>query len=404
VECAPTANAVISVGYGVLKMRHPLAARWAGWFMAPLHCTMTIMAAARFAQLIISALLCLPGINHALAEPFKVGVLLPLSGANAGFGSAAQNGITMAQEEGACPGDNLTLLFEDSEYDARKALAAYEKLRVIDKADLVYVWGSQPCLAAAPLAERHKLPLLCFSGDPKPKMRYVFSFNSPARDYSATLARYLQSRSKERWGLLQADMPFLVRTGTELQEHLGAALPPFVQKTVLPDALDFQIVASTLKRMNLSTLVLMLMPSQIGPFMRQAAGVGLKVQLLGSDTFSSTSAIKESHGLLEGALYADMDVSKEFQARYRRRFGSEDNLSFAANTYDLAFFLDELFREIPHGWPSSQVIERLAAVKTRSGRAAGSCTFVNDPDRGQFFRFQIGLRRIKGLDWEPTGF
>jgi hypothetical protein len=83
-------------------------------------------------------------------------------------------------------------------------------------------------------------------------------------------------------------------------------------------------------------------------------------------------------------------------------FGTEDNLSFAANTYELALFLDELFKDVPHGSSSTQVLGHLAAVKTHSGTVTGPYTYVSDPQQGQLFRFEIGLRRIKGLDWESV--
>ena len=325
---------------------------------------------------------------------------LPLSGVNAAFGAAVKNGLDLALADDPLLGQRTHYVLEDNEYDAKKTLATCEKLRLTDQADLIFVWGSQPCLAAAPLAERHRIPMICFSGDPKPEMPYVFSFNSPTADYAKPLADYLRLRSTEPWALLQAEMPFLQRMGAEIKTQLADKGKLVTEKTFAPDAQDFRSLITNIKSKLPSSLVLLMLPNQIAPFLRQAAGMDLKVQLLGTDTFSSTDAIKESKGLMEGALYAEMIISKDFQRRYRETFGTEDNLSFAANTFEFALFVDRALNTLTHGVPSSRIIELLIGAAPQGGKVTGGYTYINEPSQGQFFRFKIGLRRIKGLDWE----
>ena len=346
------------------------------------------------------AVIGLLGFGTARAAPFEIGVALPLSGSNSDFGTAGRNGLALACADMPEVCSAIRYRYEDHEYDAKRTLGTYHKLHFTDKVDLLFVWGSQPCLAVAPIAERDRAPLICFSGDPKPNLRYVFSFNSPASDYAKPLADYLLQNQHSRWGLLQADMPFLQRVATELKSQTAAVRPPSIEQTVLPDTQDFRSEILSLKSKELSTLVVLLLPPQIAPFIKQAAAAGLKVQLLGTDTFSSIQAIKESNGLMEGALYAEMAVNKDFERRYRERFGNGDNLSFAANMYDFAFFARELFGKLPHGAPAADILQRLSIAGGREGRVTGPFQYVDDDKQGQFFRFKIGLRRVKGLDWE----
>ena len=60
------------------------------------------------------------------AEPFTVGVAIPLTGDLAAYGAAVQNGFALSRED--FPNSTVKIAFEDNRYDAKQSLSAYRAL------------------------------------------------------------------------------------------------------------------------------------------------------------------------------------------------------------------------------------------------------------------------------------
>ena len=80
---------------------------------------------------------------------FIVGAILPLSGRSADYGVAAKNGIELAREENPELFSNIRFLYEDSLYDGKTTITTFNKMKSIDKANLVFVWGHGPAEAVS---------------------------------------------------------------------------------------------------------------------------------------------------------------------------------------------------------------------------------------------------------------
>lgn len=96
----------------------------------------------------------------ALAEPFRAGVIVPLSGPVAEYGTAISNGIALAQETRPEVFSKCEFTVEDSAYKTTQALSALQKLQTTNKVNLVYVFGGPMGEALAPLAESKRMPLI----------------------------------------------------------------------------------------------------------------------------------------------------------------------------------------------------------------------------------------------------
>ena len=80
-------------------------------------------------------------------QTVKVGAILPLSGPYAKIGEDAQKAIQMALKGE----NNITLVFEDSQFNAKTAVSAYQKLTSIDKVDALVNLDSVSFAAINPL-------------------------------------------------------------------------------------------------------------------------------------------------------------------------------------------------------------------------------------------------------------
>jgi branched-chain amino acid transport system substrate-binding protein len=97
------------------------------------------------------------------AEPIKIGVIQPLTGATAFEGNAVVNGIKIALEEWNASGKlgarSLEIVVEDGQCVPPKSVSAAEKLLVRDKVvGLLGAFCSSSTAAVMPLAKQYKVP------------------------------------------------------------------------------------------------------------------------------------------------------------------------------------------------------------------------------------------------------
>lgn len=98
----------------------------------------------------------------AAAAPIKIGFLLPVTGPAAAYGQMMRDGVALAQARTSqVLGRPVELLYTDTRSDRVEATNAANRLIQHDK--VVAILGplsSSECLAAGPVAEKFKLPLL----------------------------------------------------------------------------------------------------------------------------------------------------------------------------------------------------------------------------------------------------
>jgi branched-chain amino acid transport system substrate-binding protein len=99
------------------------------------------------------------------ADPIKIGMTQPLTGAVAAAGNYVANGAKIATEvlnrAGGVLGRPLQLILEDNKSNPREAVASVEKLVLSDKVPvLIGAWSSTFTLAIMPKLIEYKVPLL----------------------------------------------------------------------------------------------------------------------------------------------------------------------------------------------------------------------------------------------------
>jgi branched-chain amino acid transport system substrate-binding protein len=116
----------------------------------------------------------------AQSNPFAIGGIAILSGENSSYGVQVQRGATLALEEinaaGGVRGSALKIIWEDETAGrAERAVAAYKKLTLIDKAHFIIGPSFQDgLLAIAPLAQKDGTMLISAS-TPSLNLPNVFS-------------------------------------------------------------------------------------------------------------------------------------------------------------------------------------------------------------------------------------
>ena len=141
------------------------------------------------------------------AEDFKIkwGVIAPLSGAVARAGIDVQRGFEMALADLEKGHVQHELLFEDSQYKNRDAVAAAQRLFAKDVDIIVAMWETAD--SVAPLADKYnKLHAsIRWNSDIADKFKNTFTFESTYEDYSNGFARLFKDLSLNKVAVLNSE-------------------------------------------------------------------------------------------------------------------------------------------------------------------------------------------------------
>jgi branched-chain amino acid transport system substrate-binding protein len=192
------------------------------------------------------------------AENVKVGIVLPLTGAQAKFGEIEKRSFEMAAEEinaaGGVKGSKIELLFEDDTGKPDVGRAAVEKLISRDKVTVITGgYSSAVTQAATGVAQQFKIPFLVTTGSAdeitEKGYDYIFRINPTSSEYFDPFETLIQKVGGiKTMALLYENTQFGQSSAKDVE---GAAKKAGIQVTVKEGyqagAIDFKPILSKVK-------------------------------------------------------------------------------------------------------------------------------------------------------------
>ncbi len=344
--------------------------------------------------------------SQAHAEPFKVGVILPLSGPVALFGEASKQGFEMLKKEK--PETNLEFLYEDSKYDSKIGITAFNKLADVDKPDVIISWGTGPSAAIAPIAERKHQPTILISGDPEiiKGKKYVIDFLNNPLDFSKAQVTFLREKGYKKIAVVKTEIQYLEAFLEGIENNLVPGETLEVIDSFQPDSsVNFQSAITKikmgLKKNKFDVLAVLLGNGQIGSFYKKMAEQKLSIPTFGSDVLNSKTERINSGPSIEGATFASINLNPDFVDKFASMNSNSDQIAPAANSYDLANLLNDLFSEDYKNnkkLTPEEILAKIESVKERDG-VSGKYYFTRDnpetdPVGGKRFTFPIVIKEV----------
>ncbi|MEZ4755015.1 MAG: ABC transporter substrate-binding protein [Bdellovibrionota bacterium] len=349
----------------------------------------------------LTSYLCLLSVfmtTAAYATPkVKLGVSLALSGQLAEYGVAIKNGVELARQERPELFKNLEIIYEDDQYDAKKAISGFKKLHHIDKVDLMFCWGGDPCSTLAPLAERYKVPLLsqCPLTEISTNRNYVIRFIYNIDKHGEIITEYFKLKKIKKISMISTQFLFFDIMLDGINANLKAEQSFTSLATVLPSETDFKSILLQKNLKNFDIIGVYLLPPQLKLFYKQAKELGVNLNTFGTTTFESTSILKEVMPLIEGVPYTHSTTSEEFLKTYKKEFGNDMHVGYAAGAYDFSLLLGKLVdqKRFSAGDKPELILEAFEAVKPFNG-ASGKISFVNSEKVGKYFDSGLSVKKF----------
>lgn len=315
----------------------------------------------------------------------RIGAYIPLTGSTASWGKSGKQAIDLAVGEvnagGGVLGKRIRVMYEDTQSLPEQAKVAVLKLIKQQKvAAVIGEIASSRCLAGAPEAQRHKIPMVspyCTN----PKVTQIGSFIFRVCYIDPFQGEAMAKFAYEQLGVHRAA---ILR---DIKNDYSVGLADFFIKTftalggtIIADAaysegdIEFRSQLTQLKAANPEAIFVPGYYTEVGLIARQARELGLSIPLLGGDGWDSPKTTEIGGDAVNGgyfsASFAADDpnpLGQEFIRKFREKYGSNPD-GTAATSYEAALVLVDAIRRAG-SIDGTAIREALAATKDFQGVA-----------------------------------
>jgi branched-chain amino acid transport system substrate-binding protein len=171
----------------------------------------------------------LPVVSRAQADPIKVGILTPLTGAGGNDGPRMLKAMQAVFEEvnkaGGVMGRRINTVIEDDQTNPEAAVRAARKLIEVDKVSVILgTWASAVTSAVAPVCWESKTFIMTVSGADSitqlPHQGFLVRTQPTSKLQAVAHATYIADLGKRRIGILGIQAPFALATKEHLDNHM----------------------------------------------------------------------------------------------------------------------------------------------------------------------------------------
>ncbi len=284
----------------------------------------------------LTSLLCT---HPALAEqkPFRIGVVIPLSGDLAYVGDDIRRGMELAVADLNNENQVVELIFEDNQFTATKTVSAAKKLADQDNVDaFVSLWDMADLVAIT--AERKKIPHLSIRWNPEVarKNTYTFTLESTYESVVGSQIDLLQSIGVNRLAVVGSESKSPAIAADEAERRAKkAGLEVVYSKRVPSIDVSFNSIVSSAVASQPDVLMFHFFSPNIELALRKSQAY--KTRLLRYGLFNEIPD-NEKH-LAEGLPFVRMYRASEwFKEKFRAEYG-QDFLVRAPHAYDIVSLL-----------------------------------------------------------------
>lgn len=326
--------------------------------------------------------------NHAMADEFKIGFAVSLSGYLAPYDSPTLEGAKMAiadlNAKGGLGGkDQIVALTKDVRSDTSATQVAVQELLDDGAKVIVVPCDDDPAIAGGLLAQQANVPVFstCATNASLPTAigdSYFLNYLSDTME-GAALAKYALSQGyKTALILVSPDTTYtknLPEYFAEEFEKGGGKLLSSV--TFKMGQQEFSSEVTQIKNMTEKpdVIVTAAYEPDFPAFMRQLRGQGLTMPVLGADGIDSPTTLSLGDAG-EGVVFVNAGNPAgnprlaEFFARYKKETGQPLTNSFVATGYDLMLVLDAAYKAAgaASGPALRDAIDNLSELEVTTGK------------------------------------
>ena len=350
------------------------------------------------------------------ADSVKVGVLAPLTGANAEFGKGFEVAMTMAMEEvnaaGGINGKTLELVFQDSKGDAKESSDLCRQY--VDNEDIVAVLGdftSTACMADAPIVKEAEMAILsptasnpAFTEMNDCTFGIIGKQDADSRYYAHYVLQ--EYAGVDNVGIIYIESDWGNAAMSNFVDEAGKIGLNIVEMaSFVQDEKDFSSIITKMKAANPDHIAIM-DQGATSQIINQIRTSGWDVSLSTNGPGTSQQLIDLCGENCEGLLLTTpffFDPENEKEMAWRDEFTERAGFAptvHSVNAYDCALLISEAIRQCGDDITRENVRDKLAAIDC-SGGLTGQIKF---DETGSLDRRYIICEIVDGEYVKRAGF
>jgi branched-chain amino acid transport system substrate-binding protein len=342
----------------------------------------------------ISILTFVPGLVTA-AEPFKIAIILPLTGQAATWGEDVRNGVMFALSRMSEQDKKLIEIhFEDDQFKSSSTVSAFKKLQQIQKPDLYVVFGSQAAEVLAPLTEKYQIPLIVITASQNVAAgkKYVLRHWLGSDPQSKILIPEVLKRAGKRIAIVKTTYSAMLDFADNFKQNAEGKAQIVYEDDFPPVETDFKTTVSTVLSKKPDALLCALLPGQLASFMRQLRSVDPSLLVFGYTQLESREEMIASQGAMNGILYAGPTLTKECLEKYEEQHHTLFQ-AVAAGGNDIVMLVVEALK---HGASNREEVN----TYLHQVQAFNGCLGTYGVTSDNFFDMRATLKTIKNDEFK----
>lgn len=318
-----------------------------------------------------------------------IGVILPLTGAQAVYGQGIKEGLDLATQginNTTTFSIHLNLIYEDTMSEVKNAPAAARKLINQDRAVILITGLSPTSLAVAPIAEKNKVVLFTMASLATTLNNagiFIFKNDDVSSRLGEGLAQAARDRKFGSAGVLYANY------NDSVVESEGAFVTSFTaaggvitgEESFTQDTTDFRTSIQKLAAAKPDTMVIFGLQRDCALALLQIRQFGYDKPLFGFTCIDDPMVVDVAGASAEGTVFVSFNAppTEKFSALIKEKYGHEP-LRWSAEAFDglkmLAIATARAY-DGTHPLTSENIREVLSHITSYTGEA-GHVTFDKD--------------------------
>ncbi len=280
-------------------------------------------------------------------KEIRIGVIESLSGNAVYYGEQNMKGVEIAKEEmqAKYPEFNIEVVHEDSQYTAQGGVAAYRKIKELQKIDAVITHASPISLAVQPLANNDSILQMAVSSSARTysSMNDLSFRTSPTTDAEAeALADFIIEKSYENLSILYMNNDIGISITNSLKSKLeerNSSIRIVTEENFNLDNTDFKTQLLKIRENKANAIFVPALASHIALILKQSKEANLTLQFIGFRASEDPILINNAGVLADGFVYSygfDPSGNGEIQ-QFSEMFQSKYNTlpdGYAAEGYE----------------------------------------------------------------------
>ncbi len=304
-----------------------------------------VLAASVIVVLLVGTVIGLFYVQPAEKGNLRIGAILPMSGPAAVWGESIRNGMELVKDEINKSGISVDVFYEDSKASAAEGISAYNKLKEVDKVDIVFSAFSRVSVPLIPMADEDKIPIIMTVVSAKgvaERSPFAFRFYSNERQYVDPHFERLGVANYSSIAVLRINDEFGSDVSRRISEKAGeSGINIVLEEKFDPGSTDFRTQLIKIKSKNPNAvLVVTAVPAEIINILKQAKEINLDTDIFeASAVLSSDLARRDAGESTENVFtmafpFTLKKTGEEFRTKYKEKYGSEPSFA-AAFGYDM---------------------------------------------------------------------